>query len=73
MQSIENAWTYLALKQAEEMALQLLHPVAGYWFWRKKTMATLVLDSFPCFFLLSSLLFPSFSVLLSFFFFLFSQ
>jgi hypothetical protein len=36
---------------------------------KKKTMATLVLASFPCFFLFSSLLFPSFSVLLSFFFF----
>ena len=36
MQSKENAWTYLALKQAMEMALQLLHPVTGYWFWRKK-------------------------------------
>jgi hypothetical protein len=33
MQSEENAWTYLALKQAKEMALQLLHPAAGYWFW----------------------------------------
>jgi hypothetical protein len=73
MQSKENAWTYLALKQAKEMAQQLLHPVFGYWFWRKKTMATLVLAYFPCFFLFSSLLFPSFSVLLSFSFFLFSQ
>ena len=36
MQSEENAWTYLALKQAKEVALQLLHPVAGYQFWRKK-------------------------------------
>jgi hypothetical protein len=27
MQSKENAWTYLALKQAKEMALQLLHQV----------------------------------------------
>jgi hypothetical protein len=30
MQSKENAWTYLSLKQAKEMALQFLHPVAGY-------------------------------------------
>jgi hypothetical protein len=74
MQSKENAWTYLALKQAKEMALQLLHLVAGYWFWqKKKTMATLVLASFPCFFLFSSLLFSSFSFLPSFSFFLFSQ
>jgi len=40
---------------------------------KKKTMATLVLASFPCFFLFSSLLFPSFYVLLSFSFFLFLQ
>jgi hypothetical protein len=47
----------------------------GHWLLvlAKKTMATLVLASFPCFFLFSSLLFPSFSVLLSFSIFLFSQ
>jgi hypothetical protein len=32
MQSEENAWTSMALKQAKEMALQLLHPAGGYWF-----------------------------------------
>ena len=67
MQSEENAWTYLALKQAKEMATAVAAP--GRWLLvlaRKKTMATLVLASFPCFFLFSSLLFPSFSVLLSF-------
>ena len=36
MQSKEKAQTYLALKQAKEMALQLLHRIAAYWFWQKK-------------------------------------
>jgi len=74
MQSKENAWTYLALKQAKEMALQLLHPVAGYWFWRKKNNGH---AGFGLFSLLLPVFFSSLSLLLCsalfFLFFLFSQ
>ena len=68
MQSKEKAQTYLALKQAKEMALQLLHRIAAYWFWQKKkndghTGFGLFPLLLPVFF---SSLFPSFSVLLSF-------
>jgi hypothetical protein len=69
MQSKENAWTYLALKQAKEMALQLLHSVAGYWFWRKKNNGH---AGFGLFSLLLPVFFSSLSLLLcSAFFFLF--
>jgi hypothetical protein len=71
MQSKENAWTYVALKQAKEMALQLLHLVAGYWFWQKKKN-----NGHACFGLFSLLLPVFFSslflLLFSAFFFLFS-
>jgi len=63
----------LALKQAKEMALQLLHTAGGYWLWGKKTMATLVLTSFS---LLLLVFFSSLSLLLCsafLFLFLFSQ
>jgi hypothetical protein len=70
MQSKENAWTYLALKQAKEMAQQLLHPVSGCWFWRKQNNGH---AGFGLFSLLLPVFFSSLSLLLcSAFFFLFS-
>jgi len=69
MQSEENAWTYLALKQAKKMALQLLHPATGYWFWWKKNNGH---ASFGLFSLLLPIFFSSlFLLLYSDFFFLF--
>ena len=69
MQSEKNAWTYLALKQAKEMALQLLHPVATTGSGEKNNGHA----GFGLFSLLLFVFFSSLSLLLcSAFFFLFS-